>query len=290
MADAPNPPPNAPGLPPVVPPSGRMIAQLFVVPGLIVAGAVTILLGFSWLAGGPRTASGFLDGLQSSNPEVRWRAASDLAQVVLRDDLLASDVPFGLELVGLLHKAMGELERQGKSPQEKEARKQFLQRRAEVQYLAASVGNLSVPVGATLLADLATRPLTSDDKSNALLQRQAVWSLSALGAGRARFDRLTEEKRQAVKVGLEQRSARADESANWARAALAIQTRADSAGVIAALAKCAVADDPFLRKQAALALAFWKGSAAENEQAEQTLARLIRDDGRGTTIEISEKE
>ena len=66
-------PDPAKGLPPVVPPSGRFIAQLFLVPGLIVAGAVIVLLGFSWLAGGPRTADAFLRDLDSPNTDIRWR-------------------------------------------------------------------------------------------------------------------------------------------------------------------------------------------------------------------------
>jgi hypothetical protein len=79
VAESSTPPPDVSGLPPVIPPSGRMIAQLFVVPGLIVAGAIAIIFGFTWLAGGHRTPDSFLDGLKSANPEVRWRAASGLA-------------------------------------------------------------------------------------------------------------------------------------------------------------------------------------------------------------------
>ncbi|MBX7105489.1 MAG: hypothetical protein K1X57_15495 [Gemmataceae bacterium] len=290
MADLPPPSPDSTALPPVIPPSGRMIAQLFVVPGLIVAGAVSILLGFSWLAGGPRTAAGFLDGLQNSNPEVRWRAASDLAQVLLRDDLLASDVPFSLELTDILHKATAELDQLARTTGEARDRKKFIQKRAEVQYLAASVGNLSVPTAAPVLAELATKTVSGDPKTTALLQRQAVWSLSALGAGRARFDKLPSEKRQAVRAALEQRGAKVDDGGKWAKAALGIIDGTDSAGTIAGLAQCADADDPFLRKQAALALGFWKGSAVENLTAEKALLKLARDDGRGNTIEITDKD
>src|SRR5438270_13886521 len=86
------------GLPPVVAPSGRFIAQLFLVPGLIVAGAVVVLLGVSWLAGGNRSPEAFLRDIDSSNPDIRWRTASDLAQVLKRDDGLATNVEFGLKL------------------------------------------------------------------------------------------------------------------------------------------------------------------------------------------------
>src|SRR5947207_6621873 len=115
MSDTPTPPPPqpppAPGLPPVHPPSGRHIAQLFLVPGLIVAGAVTILLGFSWLAGGSRTPQQFLKNIDSANSDIRWRAASDLAQVLKRDEKLASDPAFGLRMVEHLQRGLDELDR-----------------------------------------------------------------------------------------------------------------------------------------------------------------------------------
>src|SRR5919204_6925535 len=104
-------PDPAKGLPPVVAPSGRFIAQLFLVPGLIVAGAVTVLLGFSWLAGGSRSPEAFLRDLASANLDIRWRTASDLAQVLKRDERLATDPVFGLKLAGLLRQAAAELER-----------------------------------------------------------------------------------------------------------------------------------------------------------------------------------
>ena len=60
-----------------MPPSGRFIAQLFLVPGIIVVGAVTVLWGFSWLIGASRTPEQFLKELSSTNVDVRRRAASD---------------------------------------------------------------------------------------------------------------------------------------------------------------------------------------------------------------------
>ena len=68
-----------PGLPPVAPPSGKFIVQLFMVPGLIVGLIVCILLLFNWLFGGPRSPEAFLQKLDDPNTEVRWRAAADLA-------------------------------------------------------------------------------------------------------------------------------------------------------------------------------------------------------------------
>src|SRR5947209_12733222 len=99
----------APGLPPVVPPSGRFIVQLFLVPGLIVAGAVIVLLAFSWLSSSNRSPAAFLRDLESSNIDIRKRTASDLAQVLKRDENLALDVDFGLRLTELLRDAVGDL-------------------------------------------------------------------------------------------------------------------------------------------------------------------------------------
>lgn len=296
-----SPQPNERGLPPVVPPSGRMIAQLFVVPGLIVAGAVVILLGFSWLAGGSRTPQGFLDGLRNPNPEVRWRTASDLAQVLQRDDTLASNVDFGINLVMRLQDALADVAkpvppRPNEQLDEKTKRSAAQDwhthqiHRALVQYLTACVGNLSVPVGAKVLSDMIHRPISTDEKSDAILRRQAVWALANLGNNRERFERLSADHKQEVFAQLELRAAKAGDTSDWSRLAVEILRNESSGGVIAALAKCAEADDPFLRKQAALALSFWKGTASENELADATLLRLTRDDGHGRSIEITEKD
>lgn len=288
MAESPDLSLNNAGLPPVVPPSGRMIAQLFVVPGLIVAGAITIIFGFTWLAGGHRTPDSFLDGLKSANPEVRWRAASDLAQVLLRDDTLAADPRFGLTLTQFLQQSAAELKKMTKpAPGENgRDREQFLHLRNEVQYLTACVGNLALPVGAPILVDMATNTISSDEKTDALLRRQAVWALATLGSGRTRWDKMTVARKGEALAELERNAGGADDFSTWSRAGSEILAVKNSGGVIAALAKCASSDDPFIRKQAALALAFWHGTDDENKFAEETLLRLTRDDGRGKSIEI----
>src|ERR1700682_3039466 len=76
-------------LPPVTPPSGRFIMQLFLVPGLIVAVVAAIVLGFGYLVSGARTTDHFLRDLDSSNADIRWRTALDLAQVLKRPESLA---------------------------------------------------------------------------------------------------------------------------------------------------------------------------------------------------------
>ena len=62
------------GAPVVVPPSGKFIAQLFLVPFLIVTLVVCFLIAINWLVGGARSPKDFLDKLDSSNPEVHGKA------------------------------------------------------------------------------------------------------------------------------------------------------------------------------------------------------------------------
>src|SRR6266581_1331870 len=87
---APNPPmpPPAldPGLPPVQPPSGRFIVQLFVVPGMIVLVVLMVLRGLVYYCSSALSPDYFLRQLDSDNSDIRWRAASDLAQILKRPE------------------------------------------------------------------------------------------------------------------------------------------------------------------------------------------------------------
>ncbi|MCX7702356.1 MAG: hypothetical protein N2039_15890 [Gemmataceae bacterium] len=286
------------GLPPVVPPSGRHIVQLFLIPGIIVAGAVTILLGFSWLAGGSRTPEQFLKNIDSSNADVRWRAANDLAQVLKRDDELAADVGFGLQIAERFARALDELERAerffldaaGDARSQAEARKSLIAQRNYVQYLAACLGNFSVPVGAPLLCEAATKGRGSDEKLRYTVRRGAVWALANLGDGQKRFHRLSDARKAEVRRELEAAASLSHATAEWARVALA-GLNGESMGVIAALAECA--KDPrdiFLREQTAHALIFWEGTPEERRLADDTLLLLARDLGAGHDNRIELKD
>lgn len=286
------------GLPPVVPPSGRFIAQLFLVPGLIVAGAVVVLLGFTWLAGGQRTPEVFLRDLDSGNSDIRWRTASDLAQVLKRDDQLASDPKFGVELAARLQRALADLGRSESVPSDTTSgetaareRKEAIARRGYITYLTASLGNLLTPVGAPVLADLAKKSPSRDPQTDALLRRQAVWALASLGDNLGRFAKLPEDKQLQVRERLNELANSGDASAaDWVRRSLAHLNKSGPLGAIDGLAACAMADDPFLRKQTAHALSFWIGTDEENKRAENTLLMLARDDGHGATIEIPKEK
>src|SRR5947209_10638837 len=181
------------GLPPVQPPSGRFIVQLFLVPGLIVAVAVLILLGFRHLVGGPRSTEYILRDLDSTNADIRWRGAHDLAQVLKRPESLqlASDPEFALELAVRLKRALGDLQQDEKTTWERikslpekdqalEWRKLSAQR-DHVLYLAACLGDFTIPVGAPLLCEMAVGDRSADVKGWTLRRRRAVWALANLG-------------------------------------------------------------------------------------------------------------
>lgn len=296
-----------PPLPPVVPPSGRHIVQLFVVPGLIVAGVMVVVLGCGGLlnmlfgVGFSRSTADYLSGLENTNPDVRWRTASDLAQVLKRDDTLAADPELGLKLVDLLNKSLDEMNREGRSfaersaamsrKEQEEERKSLQSQRSYVQFLSASLGNMSLPVGAPVLTKMALNEKGPDPKTVTLLRRHAVWCLANLGEGRKRFDKLPAAQREAVLAKLIHEA----DSPSAARGPLARQTLdvlqgKERLSVIGPLVECAKADDPFLRQMTAFSLNFWEGTPAENALAEQTLSTLANDRGQGERIEIKEED
>lgn len=291
------------GLPPVVPLTGRFIGQLFLVPMIIVVVLVAILLGFSWLAGGPRTPKDYLDHLRSSNAEFRWRAAEDLAQTLLRDDQLASDPRFALDLTGRVHQSLANVRslEQGMADRLRDPargvteaeQKAWQEEQNNLFYLSACLGNLTIPVGAPILSELAT--LTEGGEERAVTRRRwrALWALSNLGESCKRFDRLPAERQAAVVAILEEEAAGQDpDRSGWARAALqylggpskAGPRRLQPLGVEKALVQCAADANAHLRAHVALALSFWEGDTDESARLEGVLLRLARDDGRGEEL------
>src|SRR6516162_2649859 len=107
-----SPPAPQPGLPPVQPPSGRFIVQLFVVPGLIVLAVVLVLMAIAYSTS-QNTPEYYLARLDSDNADIRWRAASDLAQILKRPEggslRWKADAHFGLELAERLRKSLHDL-------------------------------------------------------------------------------------------------------------------------------------------------------------------------------------
>src|SRR5581483_338266 len=185
------------GLPPVTPPSGRFIAQLFVVPGLIVLFVVMLLVGFAYLANSQAgyTTDYFLRRLDNPNADIRWRAANELAQILNRPEQASlkwkTDPRFALDLAERLQTALHELAKKeeelyrnvaGLPEAEREAAWQTLRSaRDHLLYLAAALSDFHLPVGAPLLCELAENTQSPDLKGNTLRRRQAVWALAKLG-------------------------------------------------------------------------------------------------------------
>lgn len=230
QSETPSPPSTTPtGLPPVTPPSGKFILQLFLVPGLIVTLVVGLLLAITWLFGSARTPEAFLKKLDDPNPEVRWRAASDLAQTLPRDNQLSTNADFALKLADRLQKAvqeslelekacaekvrslkLDELEKQWRElkegPAKAEAEQQLARVRAQaegelrkvepqrnyIQFLRAALSGFMAPVGVAILNELAEKEPEMETQALALRRRQAVWALANLGESCRRFDRLPE--------------------------------------------------------------------------------------------------
>lgn len=289
------------GLPPVVPPSGRHIIQLFVVPGTIALVGALILLGFGWLISSSQTPRKLLERIDDPNPDVRWRVANDLAQVMTRDDQTAADPEVALRLSELLRRSVDDYDRAAKdfaerSPRLSEAerareRKTLLDKRKDIQFLSPCLGSLIIPTGAPLLIEIAQHGKGADLKSVTLLRRLAVWALAKLGENLKRFDNLPAEQRDAVLEFLKQEAdGNVGDRGHWARATLDYLQHRQKLGVIDALSVCAQADDPFLRRMTALALTFWNGTPEENALAEKTLIALSHDDGHGEIIEIGEND
>jgi hypothetical protein len=295
------PPPG--GLPPVKPPSGKFIAQLFLVPLLIVVGILGLFFVLRGLIGigGPHTAQQFLDNLDQTNSDVRWRAAEDLAQVLPRDDKLASDPKFALNLAERLRQTLkdcltnedrvAELKvKQSSTPSDDEQKafnkavKDLEASREYAHYLAASLGGFTVPVGMLLLKEMALDESGKDVQAAARRRRQAVWSLANLGMNLNRFDKLTPAEQEAALFTLQEEASASGERGKWAKSALDwLDDRhaGKPRGLGDSFLTLADADDPGLREMTAHALNFWSGGPEENRRIEETLSRLSYDTGKG---------
>lgn len=293
-SDSPNSP--TPGLPTVTPPTGGMFLRLFGIPALIVGGLVLTLilvlpllgkfskfLGRSWGSASPEQ---FLRDLDNTNKEVRWRAASDLAQVLLRDDTLASDSAFALQLTQRLRKTLDTSAALEKALAAQPGELAKLEPdRDYVLLLTQCLGHFMVPVGAPALEEMAMQESGMESKALNTRRRQALWALANLGENVKRFDKLPAERQEEVKTQLESAGG-AGEQAAAAKAALDFLTRRQedrpsALGVDRVVEKCADADDPSLREMAAFVANFWSGSAAENARVEKALVRLSHDSGKG---------
>ena len=298
-AEAPRGP--AKGLPAVVPPSGKFIAQLFLVPFLIVTLVVCFLITINWLVGGTRSPKDFLDKLDNVNPEIRWRGAEELAQYLQREEELAANPIFALELCDRLHSAVKELFAQEKDLAEFKKQqpdssslerriKAFQQTENYVLYLSSCVASSIVPVGAPLLGEMAGAAHDVDAQASAQRRRWAMWNLAKLGDNVTRFSKLKPEQQDAIVASLGDQASRLDSyRAAWAEKAKDYLRgphahSLETLGIEKVFAQDAADSDAFLRQLTALALSFWEGTPQENERIEEILLRLAHDDGHGEDI------
>jgi hypothetical protein len=301
-----------PGLPPVMPPAPAAFLQLFIVPGIIVAVLVGLFLLGPMLynqagrllgrgSGDARTAAQFLRDLDNPNGEVRWRAASDLAQTLPRNEELARNVDFALELADRLDRALdGSAEaeksfvaREGKlSAEEKDReRAKLAADRNYVMYLSASLGNFMMPVGVEGLKKLAVQEGGMETEALAERRRRALLALAVLGENLNRFDKLSAEQQgemlerfdTALDKGTSVRLARMSRDYLAARRdhVSADKPLPAMLGVAEVLEQCGSEKDPSLRFLAAFASNFWYGTTAENQRLEKLLVKLSSDSGEG---------
>jgi HEAT repeat protein len=310
-----NGPPNskavAPGLPTVEPPSGKHILQMFLVPGVIVALIVGVVIGFVWLFGGPRTPEQWLKQLRDPNPDVRWKAAADLAQHLLRDPDLSSDADFALQLAGFLDDARENSAAEEKAIADrltkitdKEAREKELQKiqgegswksldadRKTIMYLGACLGNFRVPVGVPLLKQMAEQETGMEPNSLAAQRWRAVFALANLGQRLGKdYPALPDVRKDLIETRLD-KALKNPRLAKWAAPALEnVKSRRagtpEMMGLDGTFEKITEpgTSDPFLRELVALALNFWTGTDAENDRMDRLLLRLTNDSGGGGDV------
>lgn len=272
-------PASAKSLPPVEAPNVRMILQLFIVPGLLVALVIGfILVFFGGVGVGPRSPSDFISGLGSQSGHKRQQTAHDLAQYLPRQAELREDVGFALDVADLLDK---EMKLQKVNPPKPDRNGEVMDL---LEYLPAVVGNFQVPVGLPLLEELVR---TNADKLqvqlNLLRFRNALIAIGMLGARLKEFDANPPEVRERQLAALAREAGDEPGRKLWAKQALNYLQRrqahrqagskeplADDLGLVPTLTIGARGGDEMGRKLAVLALANWDEKGTEELLREMT--------------------
>jgi hypothetical protein len=297
------------GLPPVQPPSGRFIAQLFVIPGLIVFVVAILFIGSTLLVAHEHDPAHFLSQLDSDNADIRWRGASDLAQILKRPEPATlrwkADPKFALDLAERLDRAFQRLLKDEKAvgaqfvASTDTDKKRLLWRalrqdRDLVSFLASALGEFHAPVGAPVLCAILKHDTSPDLTGNTLQRRKALWALMNMGENAKGFAKMSAEHQRDLVVRLkEEAAARSGPRAGWARTALYYVdhtalpdgTLRDVVKVDGTLVATAAAEDRFLRELTAMSFNFW-----DSDNAEATLLKLANDTGRGTLIRVEEND
>ncbi len=272
------------GLPPVLPPSGKHIAQMFLVPFLIVSTIVLVIGGILWFVLAPHPPEYYIKGLRNTNADVRWRTAEELANVLPRNETLATNSAFALDLTELLkqwldenrqNEARGAAARAG-SAEEAPTDKELDEQRSSIKFLVQSLGHFYVPVAAPLLADLARGQGGGGDETVKQRRVDAVWALANLGERCQHFAQLPRERQQMIDAALAAQEGSGGDRGRWAHEARECLKTHSLPEVDAALQQCAGDPDLMLRKLVAVALTYWDGP-----HADATLVRLAEQPGQG---------
>src|SRR5262249_14089173 len=164
-------------------------------------------------------------------------------------------------------------------------------KRDYVRFLMASACRFQAPVAMAVMADIALRDQSPDAKGLALVRRQAVWGLGLMGKNIRDFSSLPQDKQATILADLKGESEGAtDARSRSAKNALWHLDPANKSGehltaMDQVLARCADADDPFLRAEVAAVLTYWDGPLVA-----PTLHQLSNDDGHGTLIRVTEAD
>jgi hypothetical protein len=297
------------GLPPVRPPSGRFIAQLFVIPGLIICVVVLLFLGSTFLVTHEREPVYFLNQLDSDNADIRWRGASDLAQILKRPGAATlpwkADPKFALDLAERLdlafqrllkeEKAIGALFAASADHENKHLLwRKLRQDRDLVSFLASALGEFYAPVGAPVLCAIVKYESSPDLAGNTLQRRKALWALINMGKNLKDFAQMAPEQKHDLIAKLKAEAlASSGPRADGALTALYYLDKTALPGrsmqgvvkVDETLVATAEAEDRFLRELTAMSFNFWDG-----DKAEATLLKLASDTGRDTLVRVEEKD
>lgn len=122
-------------LPEVKPPTSGFFVQLFLLPALIVFGIMTVWFLFGRIAGSGMTPDEYLEVLASDRKD-RWKAASDLAQLLREGSRYTRDRALSIRVTEALQTALAD----SNSPDP-----QYL------EFLCGAVSSFSFPTGSTAL-------------------------------------------------------------------------------------------------------------------------------------------
>lgn len=286
------------GLPPVETPNARMIVQLFLVPGILVAVVIGFILAFFGGVGtGPRDPRQFIQGLTDASGHKRMQTAHDLAQMLPRKPELRRDAKFALDIAELLQREWELIKAERANPSLKKRETERADDIELIAYLPKAVASFNVPVGLSLLESMVEENDGKLNDEGRLSQyRNGLYSIGLLGSQLQEFDRLSVEEQNQIIAALESEAGDRPGRAQWAAQSLAyLKNRqkwkqqmnqaapVDELGLVPILTMGARCNDEISRKFTILALANWPEKGMEELLREMTgptgqLDRFVNED------------